>query len=306
MRYVLGAIDQARDGYVAIVRRLVRVAIIGVVIVLGVLAAIGVPLQQDTAELPARGGSGRLFRRHAPARRRLDQPHRSRGRAGREHHQADPGRRRRALGRRAQLHRRSRRSNQAFFVIRLKPYEQRTDPSQSAAAHHPQTPSATGRDPAGHRLSLQPAADPRARQHRRVPICAGGPAGPAAGRYRRDDARPSRRRRTSSPSSPAFSAPLPPIRRRSISTSIATRPRCSASRSPTSSMRCNRPWAATTSTTSTFSAAPGRSTSRPRPRFAKSIDDISTSTCATRAAPWCRCARSPSRARAGTAAARAL
>ena len=39
MRYVLGAIDRVRDGYVAVVRRLVRVAIIGVVVVAGVLAA---------------------------------------------------------------------------------------------------------------------------------------------------------------------------------------------------------------------------------------------------------------------------
>src|SRR5262249_37554889 len=39
MRYVLRAIDRARDGYVAVVRRLVRVAIVGVVVVAGTLAA---------------------------------------------------------------------------------------------------------------------------------------------------------------------------------------------------------------------------------------------------------------------------
>src|SRR6266536_3117148 len=39
MRYVLGAIDLVRDGYVAVVRRLVRVAIVGVVAVAGVMAA---------------------------------------------------------------------------------------------------------------------------------------------------------------------------------------------------------------------------------------------------------------------------
>src|SRR5262249_39667941 len=38
MRYVLGAIDQARDGYVAVVRRLARVAIVGVAVVAGALA----------------------------------------------------------------------------------------------------------------------------------------------------------------------------------------------------------------------------------------------------------------------------
>src|SRR5713226_1649320 len=39
MRFVLGAIDKVRDGYVAIVRRLVRVAIVGLVVVIGVIAA---------------------------------------------------------------------------------------------------------------------------------------------------------------------------------------------------------------------------------------------------------------------------
>src|SRR6202043_3761054 len=39
MRYVLGAIDRVRDGYVWIVRRLVRVAIVGVAVVAGVLTA---------------------------------------------------------------------------------------------------------------------------------------------------------------------------------------------------------------------------------------------------------------------------
>src|SRR6202451_4365791 len=39
MRYVLGGIDRVRNGYTAIVRRLVRVAIVGVVVVAGVLVA---------------------------------------------------------------------------------------------------------------------------------------------------------------------------------------------------------------------------------------------------------------------------
>ncbi len=37
MRYVLRGIDKVRDGYAAIVRRLVRVSIIGVIVVAGVL-----------------------------------------------------------------------------------------------------------------------------------------------------------------------------------------------------------------------------------------------------------------------------
>jgi HAE1 family hydrophobic/amphiphilic exporter-1 len=39
MRYVLGTIDRVRDGYAAVVRRLVRVALFGVVAVIGALAA---------------------------------------------------------------------------------------------------------------------------------------------------------------------------------------------------------------------------------------------------------------------------
>jgi multidrug efflux pump subunit AcrB len=39
MRYVLGGIDRVRDGYASIVTRLVRVAVVGVVVAIGVLAA---------------------------------------------------------------------------------------------------------------------------------------------------------------------------------------------------------------------------------------------------------------------------
>ena len=39
MRYVLDLIDHVRDGYVAVVRRLTRVAIVGVAVVVGTLAA---------------------------------------------------------------------------------------------------------------------------------------------------------------------------------------------------------------------------------------------------------------------------
>ena len=63
--------------------------------------------------------------------------------------------------------------------------------------------------------------------------------------------------------------------------------------STTSSPRCRRRWAASTSTTSTCSAAPGRSTCRPRRPTATTSPTSGASMCATRAARWCRCARSP-------------
>ena len=66
--------------------------------------------------------------------------------------------------------------------------------------------------------------------------------------------------------------------------------------SATSSPRCRRRSAATTSTTSTCSAAPGRSTSRPRRRTAAISRRSTGSTSATERRRWCRCARSPSRA----------
>ena len=51
-----------------------------------------------------------------------------------------------------------------------------------------------------------------------------------------------------------------------------------------------------TSTTSTCSAAPGRSTSRARPPTAPTSPTSGRSTSATSTARWCRCARSPSSA----------
>src|SRR5262252_6363768 len=68
------------------------------------------------------------------------------------------------------------------------------------------------------------------------------------------------------PSLPACSAPMPPTRRKSTSTSTATKHRSLASGSATFSMRCSRPWAVTMSTTSTCSDDPGRSICKRRQR----------------------------------------
>ena len=96
---------------------------------------LGVAVQQDAAELPAGRGSGRHLRGAAASGRRLAQPHRGGGQGGRRH------RRGRFPGVEGVLsvvglnfidYVAS--SNQAFFVIRLKPYEARTDRAQSAGA----------------------------------------------------------------------------------------------------------------------------------------------------------------------------
>ena len=60
----------------------------------------------------------------------------------------------------------------------------------------------------------------------------------------------------------------------------------------TSSTRCRSTWARCTSTTSTSSAAPGRSTSRPTPHFRNRVDDIEPAArSATPRGRWCRWAR---------------
>ena len=66
-------------------------------------------------------------------------------------------------------------SNQAFFVVRLKPYEERTDPAHSVDAIIARAAAAAGRDPGRRRVPVQPAADPRPGQHRRFPVRAARP-----------------------------------------------------------------------------------------------------------------------------------
>jgi hypothetical protein len=56
MRYVLGAIDHVRDGYLSIVRRLVRVALFGLVAVAVVAVARTRAQSVDTVEPVPRDG----------------------------------------------------------------------------------------------------------------------------------------------------------------------------------------------------------------------------------------------------------
>ena len=83
MRYVLGAIDMARDGYAAVVKRLVRVAMIGLYSWSSASWRSTLPVQGDPDRVPAVGGSGRLLRRGAVAGGRLRQPDRAGRRADR-------------------------------------------------------------------------------------------------------------------------------------------------------------------------------------------------------------------------------
>src|ERR671937_807611 len=134
MRYVLRAIDGARDGYVAVVRRLVRVAIVGVVAVVGTLAASAWLFSRTPQSFLPDEDQGAIF-----ATLRLPEGV--------------------SLNRTEEVVKQVEdiarpipgvegvlsvvglnfidyipAANQAFFVIRLKPYETRTDPAQSVGA----------------------------------------------------------------------------------------------------------------------------------------------------------------------------
>ncbi len=93
--------------------------------------------------------------------------------------------------------------------------------------------------------------------------------GLAGDRGRRQPDRRRRRRKPPSPRrSPGCSPASGPTRPGCTWTSTATRPSWPASRSPSCSTPCRSTWARCTSTTSTDSAAPGRSTSRGMPTSA--------------------------------------
>ena len=134
MRYVLGAIDRARDGYVSVVRRFVRVAIIAVVVVVGTLAASAWLFGKTPQGFLPDEDQGGIFaalrlpegasipRTEAVVKQVEDLVRPIPGVQGVLS----------VVGLNFIDYVAS--SNQAFFVIRLKPYEERTDPTQSASA----------------------------------------------------------------------------------------------------------------------------------------------------------------------------
>ena len=134
MRYVLRAIDRARDGYVAVVARLVRVSIVGVVVVAGTLAASAWLFGKTPRSFLPDEDQGALF-----AALRLPEGV-SLNRTEDVVKQVEnivrpiPGVEGvlSVVGLNFIDYVPS--ANQAFFVIRLKPYEQRTDPAQGVGA----------------------------------------------------------------------------------------------------------------------------------------------------------------------------
>jgi hydrophobic/amphiphilic exporter-1 (mainly G- bacteria), HAE1 family len=134
MRHVLGAIDRARDGYAAIVRRFVRVAVVGVVAALGAgLATFGLLQVTPHGFLPSEDQGVFFAAMRLPEGASLN---RTEAMAARVENIVRP-----TPGVQGMLsvvglnfidYVAS--SNNAFFVIRLKPYEQRTDRAQNVDA----------------------------------------------------------------------------------------------------------------------------------------------------------------------------
>src|SRR5262249_29176059 len=130
----LRGIDHVRDGYVAVVRRLARVSIVGVVVVVGTLAAAAWLFGRTPQSFLPDEDQGAIF-----AALRLPEGASITGTAEVVKQVEDivrpiPGVEGvlSVVGLNFIDYIAS--SNQAFFVIRLKPYETRTDPAQSAGA----------------------------------------------------------------------------------------------------------------------------------------------------------------------------
>jgi HAE1 family hydrophobic/amphiphilic exporter-1 len=134
MHYVLGGIDKARDGYVAVVRRLSRIAIVAVFVVVGVLAASALLFARAPQSFLPDEDQGAIF-----AALRLPEGA-SLNRTEAVVKQVEdivrpiPGVEGILSVVGLNFIDYVAASNQAFFVIRLKPYEVRTDPAQSAGA----------------------------------------------------------------------------------------------------------------------------------------------------------------------------
>jgi hydrophobe/amphiphile efflux-1 (HAE1) family protein len=134
IRWVLGGIDRVRDGYATIVSRLVRVAVVGVVVAVGVLAASAFLFARTPQGFLPEEDQGALFAamrlpEGASINRTADVVEQAesviRGIAGVEGVLSVVG---------FDFIDGITSSNQAFFVIRLKAYDDRTDPSQGASA----------------------------------------------------------------------------------------------------------------------------------------------------------------------------
>jgi HAE1 family hydrophobic/amphiphilic exporter-1 len=134
IRYILAAIDRTRDGYVSIVRRLVRVAVFGLVAVIGVaIASLAVFRTVPQGFLPAEDQGAFFAAMRLPEGASLNRTEQLVAEVE-DIIRPIPGVRGVISVVGLNFIDNVAASNQAFFVIRLKPYEQRTASSESADA----------------------------------------------------------------------------------------------------------------------------------------------------------------------------
>ena len=181
MRYVLRAIDRVTEGYAAVVRRLVRVAVVSLAILVAVVVASGYLFkitptgflpEEDQGAIFAMCSCRRAPRRTAPAAI-MEQVE--------EIMRAGAQRRGPADGRRARLHQRRRRVQQGVLRGAAQALRGAHRAAARAADGIIEPAARPAREPAGRdRPAAQPAADHRPGQYRRLPVCARGAAGSAA------------------------------------------------------------------------------------------------------------------------------
>ena len=181
-------IDKARDGYAAIVRRLVRIAVFGLVALLVVDGRRGLAVPGHADRLPAVRGPGRRVRRGPVAGRRLGQSHRCGHQARRGNRAQHAGRRRRHVGRRLQHDRRAVEIEQRVPGHDAQAVRGAQGHGAVGGRHHRQAAARVPRHPGGDRVRLQSAADHRARHRQRLRI----PAPEPGRRQRRPISRRSR------------------------------------------------------------------------------------------------------------------
>ncbi|MBN9086560.1 MAG: multidrug efflux RND transporter permease subunit [Reyranella sp.] len=134
MRYVLGAIDKTRDGYAAVVRRLVRWSVAGILIVLLVAAgAFGVYRMTPQGFLPSEDQGGFFAALRLPEGASLNRTETIVAQVE-DMIKPIPGVQGVLSVVGLNFIDYVAAPNQAFFVVRMKPYDQRADPSQSVDA----------------------------------------------------------------------------------------------------------------------------------------------------------------------------
>ena len=225
MGWVLRRIDNIRDGYAAIVRRLVRVSILGIAAILAAAAGVYfLSLRTPTGFLPEEDQGAFFINVQLPdgasVRRTRDAVKRIEA----------------VLKQMPQVQNifaivgfsiidSVNEPNTAFMVPTLKPFADRRWRGELGAGADRTSVRRGAADPHGDRHPVQPAADHRALDDRRVRVRARRARRPGARGDEQRHAGASRGRQPGSAADPRVSRPSPPATRRSSSTSTARRRR---------------------------------------------------------------------------------